>query len=164
MTFKVAMLYTPKESLIDDLLEYGELEVAQALVPLTEEELEPIYKRAMHYAEQQGTPSGAGILAHDDRQYCYVDCPEWGTTIRLRSLTALEFGTLQKAIGDQMEVGISEALERMAVNEEGELLFEKGDGKKLQGKSLRALMRFQDPILELNGMSASTEGGEEKND
>lgn len=55
-------LYTPKANLIDDLLSYGEVEVAKRLRDYTEMDLEPIYNRAGDYALISEVPSGAGMI------------------------------------------------------------------------------------------------------
>jgi len=55
-------IYTPKPKLIDDLLQYGELDVARAVARLSEEELEPVYVRAVDYTVRADTPSGKPML------------------------------------------------------------------------------------------------------
>ena len=94
------------------------------------------------------------ILKSEDIEYRYVDVPEWGGRLRIRSMTAAQAAEFS----EQQEKGLKNneaavVLIRMsAVDESDELLFTNEDIKRLRKKSLRPIVRIQDAALELNGL------------
>jgi len=96
--------------------------------------------------------SAADIIETSDQQIIEVECPEWGGSVSLRSLTAGEAMTFVDAFKDNKKDGPVRLLVMTAVNEEGKPLFTLDDLEKLKGKSLKVLMRLQKAAMEMNGL------------
>lgn len=115
------------------------------------------------------------ILSADDRVYCDVDVPEWGGTVRLRSLSGRERdnfeATLQEQRGGKTKQNFENFRARLvalcAVDDAGNPLFpNRADVVMLGNKSVSALQRLFNKCNEMNGMTEQdveelTEGFEE---
>ena len=101
------------------------------------------------------------ILAADDRKYEDVPVPEWGGTVRLRSLSGAERDEfengLQQQVGNKQVVNARNARAKLialcAVDEQGQLLFSKAQVIKLGSKSSLALQRLYDVACRMNGFT-----------
>lgn len=93
------------------------------------------------------------ILTLSDTKYQELDIPEWGGTVRLRSLTGLEAAVFLDASTSDKKTSVARLVALSVVNEEGEPVFTEEHVLQLQRKSLRALLRIQDAALVLNGMT-----------
>lgn len=102
------------------------------------------------------------ILSADDRRYAEVNVPEWGGSVRLRSLSGTERDRFEasfqetkgKAAKDNMENFRARLVALCAVDEEGKLLFSNRQEVILLGnKSVAALQRLFDKCNEMNGIS-----------
>lgn len=102
------------------------------------------------------------ILAADDLPYEDVPVPEWGGTVRIRTLSGTERDAFEAAtvvtVGQRRDVNIRNIRARLvaaaAVDEQGKQLFSAADVKELGKKSGRALDRLFDVASKLSGMSA----------
>jgi hypothetical protein len=102
------------------------------------------------------------ILGAPDRKTEDVDVPEWGGTVRIRSLSgterdAFEASMVQINASGGRQVKLENIRARLvaltAVDEEGERLFSDKDVKELGQKSAAALDRVWDASQRLSGLS-----------
>lgn len=101
------------------------------------------------------------ILQVDDRKYEEVEVPEWGGTVRLRSLTGAEFDTYQQSCitqrGEKRTVNMRNARAKLivlcAVDADGNRLFGEQDLAALGRKNAKPLDRLFDACQKLVGMS-----------
>lgn len=101
------------------------------------------------------------ILNADDREYEDVECPEWGGTVRLRSLSAAEFDGYQKSIirqkGGNRTLNLENVRAKLvvlcAVDALGNALFGEADLAALGRKSSRPIDRLFEASQKLVGMS-----------
>ena len=109
-----------------------------------------------------GLLSRDDILNADDSRTKDVPVPEWGGTVRVRSLSGKERddfeASLQTRRGGKVKENISNFRARLValcvVNENGERLFAgQGDVMALGNKSVAALQRVFNACNELNGFS-----------
>lgn len=88
-----------------------------------------------------------------DVEFRDVDVPEWGGTLRLRTLTAEE--AMQFAEGDG-KFGHREAALRVimlcAIDEKGDRIFSDEDLPMLRKRSMKIILRVQRVAMELNGL------------
>lgn len=92
----------------------------------------------------------AAILGMDDREYEDVPCPEWGGTVRIRSLTAAEYEDWESEIisgrGAKKDVKLKgmrfKLIQRCAVDEQGVLLFSESDLSQLNRKNAKPIDRL----------------------
>lgn len=102
----------------------------------------------------------AAILALRDLPVEVVEVPEWGTRVRVRSMTALERDRLESEIvksnGKNVQTNMVNIRAKMVattvVDEEGALLFGFADLEALGGKSARAIDRIFEVASRLAGM------------
>lgn len=101
------------------------------------------------------------ILGADDLPTEDVDVPEWGGTVRLRTLTgterdAFEASSVQQA-GKVRRININNIRARLValciVGEDGNRMFSDTDIKALGAKSSKALDRVFDAASKMNGLS-----------
>lgn len=95
----------------------------------------------------------AEIFAKHDESFLEMDVPQWGGTIRFRSLSgdeAIEFGqrlenqeTKQEAIIDLFTISV--------VDENGDRVFDAGDIRALRRKNWSVFLKAQKRLLEFNG-------------
>lgn len=110
--------------------------------------------------------SKAQILQAEDLPFEDVDVPEWGGTVRVRSMTGKERDAYeescvvfrQKGRKTVTERNLSNAraklLARCIIDETGNLLFGEPEIQALGMKSARALDRVYEVATQINGMSA----------
>lgn len=99
--------------------------------------------------------TAAEILTAQDSKTVDVDVPEWGGTVKLRTLTGAEaaefFDAFQR--GEKSAAVVKLPL-LCAVAEDGVTpLFTEGDLVQLRTKSLSGLMRLQRAAVKLNGLT-----------
>lgn len=92
------------------------------------------------------------ILQSEDFAYADVDCPEWGGTVRVRSLSGAQRVTLKKAI-DAGQSDIDEMLCVMCiVDGDGNRIFNQKQIGELSRKNTKAISRVAIRVLEISGM------------
>lgn len=108
--------------------------------------------------------SKSAILAADDLPNIDVECPEWGGTVRLRSLTgserdAFEAGTIKQLNNNQRRLELRNLRARFvslcAIDAAGKPLFTEADVAALGAKSALVLERLFDAGRKLSGLSDS---------
>jgi len=107
------------------------------------------------------------ILDKSDTEYDYVDIPEWGGRVKIRSLTADEVIKFTESMkGEAKKNAMVRICHLCTVNEDGSPMFEDGNMiAKLQKKSVKAINRIQKAALKLNGMDDEAKAQENaKND
>jgi len=104
----------------------------------------------------------AAILEASDLPFEDVEVPEWGGTIRVRTMPGYERDTFEQAIADRTPskkspvrvAGMKARLVALtACNETGELLFSLAEADALNAKSSKALDRLFQVAARLNGMT-----------
>lgn len=101
------------------------------------------------------------ILNANDRTYEVVQCPEWGGDVRIQSLTGLEYDRFQKEIasgrGKNRDVRFDHLRTRLivkcAVDEDGALMFEEADIRRLSSKNSKPIDRLFAACQKIVGMS-----------
>jgi len=94
----------------------------------------------------------ASILQAEDFVYDEVDCPEWGGTVRIRSLSGGQRVQLKKAI-DAGREDIDETLCVMAiVDQDGNRILHREQIAELSKKSTAVITRIAMRVLEISGM------------
>lgn len=107
------------------------------------------------------------ILAADDLTVWDVDVPEWGGTVRVRSLTGTERDAYEASIvqvqGNTRKLRMENARAKLValclVDDQGERLFSDKEAAALGAKSGKVLDRLFDVAAALSGLS--TEAVEE---
>ena len=98
----------------------------------------------------------ADDLAHEN-----VDVPEWGGTVRVRTLTGFERDAFEQSVitrrGKQVDMNLENLRAKLAaltiVDEDGERLFSEADVQALAQKSAAALSRVFTVAQRLNGLT-----------
>lgn len=93
------------------------------------------------------------ILAAEDVKTVEVDVPEWGGTVRLRSLSGEDAVRFVESQGNQVGSAMN-IVGLCAVKDDGTPLFTLEQWELIKKKSLRAIFRLQKVALEINGLSA----------
>ena len=95
------------------------------------------------------------ILLCTDEKFKDVEVPEWGGTVRVRSLTGLQRSQLLSAMSENAatEDWIERLVAACICNEKGGPLFSQDDVKLLKEKNSAALNRVFDAADNLNGIS-----------
>ncbi len=100
------------------------------------------------------------ILSKDDFSYTIIDVPEWGGSLRIRSLSGAERTIITKMINQRKDGdGLFEKLVMLAsIDEDGKPLFWDDKQKDvylkaLQGKSAAVTQRIGKEILKLSGFT-----------
>ena len=92
------------------------------------------------------------ILQAEDFSYADVECPEWGGTVRVRSLSGAQRVTLRKAI-DAGQSDVDEMLCVMSiVDEDGNRIFNRNQIGELSKKNTIAITRIAKRVLEISGL------------
>ncbi len=90
------------------------------------------------------------IIAAEDFRFAEVDVPEWGGTVRIRSLSAKQRDTLARKIKSDGEAEASEMMVVMCVvDENGQRVFEFKDIERLKAKSTIPIARIVRALGEL---------------
>jgi hypothetical protein len=109
--------------------------------------------------------TAAEILGAQDVEIREVDVPDWGGTVRLRTITAEEMASLSS--DTKKESSVVALLVIAAVDEDGKALFTANDFSALKKKSLRPFLQLQKIVGEMNGLDDLKKGkelAEAKND
>lgn len=96
------------------------------------------------------------ILTADDRKYATIDVPEWGGTVRLRSMDAaslLDYQEKVKARPDDINALVTHSLVRCVVDDVGELLFTETDVELLLKKNPAVLLDIHAKAIDLNSLN-----------
>lgn len=101
------------------------------------------------------------ILKAEDQDYDEVECPEWGGTVRLRSISGAERDTFEASCivqkGNNRTVNMKNARAKlivlMAVDEHGARLFSEDDVRALAKKNARPIDRLFDSCQKLAGIT-----------
>ena len=103
------------------------------------------------------------IIAAEDFRFVDVEVPEWGGTVRIRSLSAKQRDTLARKIKSDGEAEASEMMVVMCVvDENGQRVFEFKDIERLKAKSTVPIARIVRALGELTtAYNKSTEKYEE---
>lgn len=105
-----------------------------------------------------GLLSREQILAATDRRFEDVPVPEWGGSVRVRSLTGAERDRWEAACQVGGKFSIDRLREKLLaaciVSDEGKPLFSEGDIGLLAEKNAAALTRLFDVARRLNGIGA----------
>ena len=92
------------------------------------------------------------ILQSEDFTYDEVDCPEWGGTVRIRSMSGTQRVTLKKAI-EQGQNDIDEMVCVMCiVDADGNRIFNRSQIGELGKKNTKAISRVAKRIVEISGL------------
>lgn len=116
--------------------------------------------------------SAAEILAADDRPSEIVECPEWGGSVRVATMTGTERDEFEAEVYAGADSGKS-ALERhvrallvayCAVDAEGQRLFaDRAETEALGRKSFKPIRRIAEVAMRLNALTESSVEELEKN-
>lgn len=102
------------------------------------------------------------ILGAEDIKIETVDVPEWGGTVRVRTLTAADrlrvVGTVDPKV-DTRIIYVAAAL----IDDKGEPLMTAADIPALMVKSAKATDRVYEVVARLNGLGTKATGDAEKN-
>ena len=99
------------------------------------------------------------ILAAEDFKYAEVDCPEWGGTVRVGSLSGGQRAQITQRVNDKQLDELDELLAVMAcVDEDGSRIFTNKDIASLKKKSAAVVTRIAKKVLEISGIG--NEAGE----
>jgi len=101
------------------------------------------------------------ILAVEDRTFADVPCPEWGGTVRLRSITGAQRDAYEQSLmqqrGGSKQLNMRNARAKLivlcAVDESGRPMFSEDDLAALGRKNARPLDRLFDACRKLAGLS-----------
>lgn len=101
------------------------------------------------------------ILKAEDQDYDEVECPEWGGTVRIRSISGAERDTFEASCivqkGNNRTVNMKNARAKlivlMAVDEHGARLFSEDDIRALGKKNARPIDRLFDACQKLAGLT-----------
>jgi hypothetical protein len=102
--------------------------------------------------------TAAEILGAQDVEIREVDVPDWGGTVRLRTITAEEMASLSS--DTKKESSVVALLVIAAVDEDGKALFTANDFSALKKKSLRPFLQLQKIVGEMNGLNDLQKGKE----
>lgn len=101
------------------------------------------------------------ILSAEDQDFDEVDCPEWGGTVRIRSISGTERDAYEASCiiqkGNDRRVNMKNARTKlivlMAVDAHGSRLFSEDDIKALAKKNARPIDRLFDSCQKLAGIT-----------
>jgi hypothetical protein len=101
------------------------------------------------------------ILSAEDRSYDTVECPEWGGTVRLRSISGRQRDLYEQSMveqkGSDRKVNVVNARAKLivlcAVDGDGRPLFTSEDLRQLSAKNAKPLDRLFDACQKLAGLS-----------
>lgn len=101
------------------------------------------------------------ILAAEDRTYEEVPCPEWGGTVRIRSITGAQRDSYEQSLiqqrGNSRQMNLRNARAKLivlcAVDETARPLFTEDDIRALSRKNAKPLDRLFDACRKLAGLS-----------
>lgn len=108
-----------------------------------------------------GYLSREAILDADDRRYDEVECPEWGGTVRIRSISGRQRDEYEQSLiqqnGRDRQMNLRNARAKLivlcAIGEDGRPLFSAEDLRHLSAKSAKPLDRLFTACQKLVGLS-----------
>jgi hypothetical protein len=108
-----------------------------------------------------GYLSREAILDADDRRYDDVECPEWGGTVRIRSISGRQRDEYEQSLieqkGRDRQMNLRNARAKLivlcAVGEDNRPLFTADDLRQLSAKSAKPLDRLFTACQKLVGLS-----------
>jgi hypothetical protein len=108
-----------------------------------------------------GYLSREAILDADDKRYAEVDCPEWGGTVRIRSISGRQRDEYEQSLiqqnGRDRQMNLRNARAKLivlcAVGEDGRPLFTADDLRQLSAKSAKPLDRLFTECQKVVGLS-----------
>ena len=108
-----------------------------------------------------GYLSREAILDADDKRYAEVECPEWGGTVRIRSISGRQRDEYEQSLiqqnGRDRQMNLRNARAKLivlcAVDEDGRPLFTAEDLRQLSAKSAKPLDRLFTECQKLAGLS-----------
>lgn len=115
-------------------------------------------KRKDEQGSADGFLSADDILSAEDSRYEVIDVPEWGGSVRIRTMGGYERGALE-VMWQRKNGAVADFRERFAAicicDAKGERLFRDDQLKALGKKSAPALERVFDAAAKLNRFSTS---------
>ncbi len=110
------------------------------------------------------------ILGANDLPFRDVEVPEWGGTVRVRTMTGGERDAFEASIYDTDGAGVklnrsdfrAKLLAKVIVDDKGARLFTDKEISQLSGKSAKALQILFDVAQEINGISKAEQDVIEK--
>ncbi|HZN74931.1 MAG TPA: hypothetical protein VFC00_25125 [Micromonosporaceae bacterium] len=101
------------------------------------------------------------ILDADDREYDEVECPEWGGSVRLRSITGAQRDAYEQSLieqrGNNRQMNLRNARAKLivlcAIDEAGARLFAEDDIRALSRKNAKPVDRLFDACRKLARLS-----------
>lgn len=104
------------------------------------------------------------ILKAQDVQTRDIEVPEWGGSIRVRTMTVAERLEFVRRVSDPKDTHSAAAwlLAELSVDANGARLFQPEDVVELEKRNFRAVESVVSVIIELNGMAAQIEAAEKK--
>jgi len=101
------------------------------------------------------------ILAAEDRTFGEVDCPEWGGTVKIRSITGLQRDAYEQSLieqrGNDRQMNLRHARAKLivmcAVGDDGRPLFTAEDLRALSAKNAKPLDRLFDACRDIAGLT-----------
>lgn len=104
------------------------------------------------------------ILSADDFRYAEVDVPEWGGTVRVRTMSAKQRDALNQMFKNRGEVESTEFMLLMCVvDENGNRVLKREHLDMLKEKSVAPINRIVKAISDLMGTSSDAVESAEKN-
>ena len=106
------------------------------------------------------------ILDAEDRNYEVVECPEWGVSVRVYSMSTGDKTRFLKAVsatGELPDDYFARLVYLCACGEDGIRLFSEKDIDLLQEKSAVATKRITDAAIAINGLAGDPAEQAEKN-
>ena len=112
--------------------------------------------------------SANAILTRDDFHYEEIEVPEWGGSLRLKSLSGGERSKIIKLSQQQKDTAdgvFEQCIILSAVDGEGRRIFEDDEAtrKVLQSKDAGVTRRIGQKVLEISGLSREAQEKAEKN-
>ena len=115
-----------------------------------------------------GLLTRAAILAASDLPTRDVEVPEWGGTVRVRTMMARDRDVFDMALREAAKAGVGTNVRAYfaatcIIGDDGEPLFTADDVEALGAKSSEAMNRVYDAIVDLNRLAASAVADAAKN-
>lgn len=102
------------------------------------------------------------ILAAEDFKYADVECPEWGGSVRVRSLSGGQRSLITQRVKENNNEDLEELLTVMGtVDEDGNRIFTNKDIEALRKKSNMPISRIAKMIMEISGIGSEAKKADE---
>ena len=92
------------------------------------------------------------ILQSDDFVFAEVECPEWGGTVRIRSMSGAQRATLKKAVNNGTETADEMICVMCIVDDDGNRIFNSNQIELLRKKNTNAITRVAKRALQISGL------------